>query len=238
MMNLLLPLLDIVFPRRCVGCGAPVGEPSGHVCWECLSQWAIIRPPFCSICGDPVDGMVAHSYVCGWCVKTRPSFDLARSAARYRGPLKDLVHKLKYSGSTFIERDLAPLLQACAQAHFPCAEIDAVTFVPLHPTRERERTYNQSHLLAKGLAHGLLKPVAARCLIRTRPTATQTDLTAHERMMNMQGAFAAREPAWLEGRTLLLVDDVMTTGATVNECAKALKGGGAARVFVATVARG
>ena len=237
-MGALVSLLDIVFPRHCVGCGVSVGDAAGHICWDCLSQLAVIHPPFCRICGDPVDGMVEHAFVCGWCEKNSPAFDLARSAARYRGVLKDLVHKLKYGAATYVEKDLAMLLCACAQTHFPCDAIDAVTFVPLHPTRERDRTYNQSHLLARGLARRLRKPLADRCLIRTRATATQTELTAHERTMNMKGAFAARNPAWLEGRTLLLVDDVMTTGATVNECAKALKDGGAARVFVVTVARG
>ena len=235
--ELLGALLDIAMPRHCAGCGSPMSDKPGHLCWDCLAQLPIIQPPYCAICGDPVDGAIEHEYACAWCTRRRPAFELARSAARYRGALKDILHRFKYSHATFVEDDLVSLLSGCARAHFPCSDVDVVTFVPLHRRKERERTYNQARLLASGLARELGKPMAA-CALRVRSTSTQTHLTAEQRAANVKNAFLAREPAWLDGRTVLLVDDVMTTGATVNECARALKDGGAARVFVATVARG
>jgi ComF family protein len=116
--------------------------------------------------------------------------------------------------------------------------LDAIAYVPLAARKERERTYNQSRLLAQELGHRLQVTVAHRTLRRVRYTATQTHLHAGERAANVRGAFMVRAPSWVEGRSLLLVDDVMTTGATLRECARALKGAGAYRVFVVTVARG
>jgi ComF family protein len=198
----------------------------------------MVEPPFCARCGDPVEGAVAHAYVCSWCVDRAPHFDLARSAARYHGTLQAILQQFKYGAATHLRRDLAGLLQACVQTHYGREHFDAVAFVPLHHRKERERTYNQSRLLAGELARGLRLPVAWRCLVRSKATATQTRLSAADRAENVRNAFRVREPAWVEGRRLLLVDDVMTTGATVNECARMLKQAGAARVCVATVGRG
>jgi ComF family protein len=137
-----------------------------------------------------------------------------------------------------LSRDLADFLEACWRTHFNGADLDAVTFVPLFPRKQRERTYNQSHLLAAELAPRLRCPLLTRCLRRVRYTATQTHLSMDERAANVRGAFAVSDPDWVAGRNLLLVDDVMTTGATVSECARVLKEAGAGRVYVITVARG
>jgi ComF family protein len=230
--------LDVAFPRRCAACGAPVRDRPGYLCWDCFVQIPMIVPPFCRTCGDPMDGAVDMACDCHACLTRKPSFDLARSAARYRGPLKDIIHRFKYSVATFVAADLVALLEACVRTHFAACEIDAVASVPLHCVRERERTYNQSGILAVRLARRLGWPLAARAVVRRRPTATQTTFSAAERRANVRDAFEPRHLEWLEGRRILLVDDVMTTGATVDECARALKDGGAARVYVVTVARG
>jgi ComF family protein len=231
-------LLDLVYPRTCAGCGAAVGPGLRYLCWECMAATPWIRDPFCALCGDPVDGRVGHEYTCAWCVERRPRFDGARSAVRYRGPLREALHVFKYQLGTHLAPDLVTMLSACVRTHFARVPFDAVTFVPLHPRKERERTYNQARILARGVARALDLPLLAGCLRRARDTVAQADLTASERRRNVRLAFEAGERAWLEGRTLLLVDDVMTTGATVDECARALKKGGAAGVYVATVARG
>jgi ComF family protein len=163
---------------------------------------------------------------------------MARSAVRFRGGIKDVLHRFKYSAATHVSRDLAVLLQACVRAHYGHAFIDAVAYVPLHAAKQRERTYNQAGLLAADLARLMRRPLAERCLERTRDTATQTRLSARERARNVRGAFVVRHPAWVQGRHLLLVDDVMTTGATVAACSRVLKEAGAASVHVVTVARG
>jgi ComF family protein len=175
--------------------------------------------------------------MCSVCVDHPPQFDRARSAARYRDALKAILQQFKYSAATHLSRDLAVLLHACVRACYGGEVFDAVAFVPLHAGKERARTYNQSALLAGDLARLLDKPLARRCAVRVRSTATQTHLTARERVRNVRGAFQAMNEAWIEGRRLLLVDDVMTTGATAGACAAALRRAGAAYVAVLTLAR-
>ena len=198
----------------------------------------LVVHPFCRQCGDPVDGAVEGEYTCSWCRRTRPNFDAARSAVRYRGGLRRAIHALKYEKAVCLAADLVPLLEACVRTQYARVHFDAVTAVPLYPKRERERSYNQSALLSRGLARALGMQSFSRCLQRVKPTATQTNLTARQRMKNVHNAFAVSNAEWIEGRTLLLVDDVMTTGATVAETSRALKKAGAAGVYVATVARG
>jgi ComF family protein len=231
-------VLDLVFPRECAGCGAPAGRDARHFCWDCLAQLEFITDRFCSLCGDPVDGMVENEFTCAACHDRKPHFDRARSVARYRGHLRDALQTFKYNHATHLSVDFVPLLAGCVKANWDERAFDAVTFVPLYPRRERERTYNQAALLAGGLARALDVPLLGGCLRRMRPTATQTNLSAPQRRKNIHGAFVAEKKRWIEGRSLLLVDDIMTTGATVDECAKILKKGGAAKVYVVTVARG
>jgi ComF family protein len=231
-------LLDVAFPRACAACGGPVGHEAQHVCWSCLGRLDLIQAPYCELCGDPYDGAIQHEFRCAFCVDHRPRFERARSAARYRGPLRPLLHAFKYDGASHLAPDLANLLHACVQVHYGSERFDAVTCVPLHPVKERSRTYNQAHLLAAELARRMGLPLLPRCLQRVRATATQTHLSAAARTRNVRNAFAAAQPQWIQGRCLLLVDDVMTTGATVAEAARALRSAGAARVFVATVGRG
>jgi ComF family protein len=236
--RLLRGIADIVYPRRCAGCRGDVADAPGHVCPDCMLGLTVVEPPYCGRCGDPAEGRIEHAYTCAWCLSVKPAFERARSAVRYRGAIQPILHEFKYGRGTHLGRDLGALLEPCVRAHFRDAEIDVVSSVPLHATKERERSYNQSAILARDLARRLGKPLARRAAVRVRPTATQTHLTAAERRANMRGAFEARSPEWIEGRRILLVDDVMTTGATVDECSRALMAGGAAAVHVVTVARG
>ncbi|MEI8121701.1 MAG: ComF family protein [bacterium] len=232
------PLLDLVWPRACEICGRPAGEAARYFCWDCLSTLPIIELPHCSRCGDPVEGAITRDYVCSFCVDREPHFDLARSAIRFKGGVRDVLHRFKYSHATYLNRDLATLLHACVRTHYSRKRFDAVTFVPLHPIKERSRTYNQARLLAGHLAKLMDVPLARGCLRRIRETGTQTHLNLRQRARNVEGAFVAHYPEWIEGRSFLLVDDVMTTGATVSEISRVLKDAGAADVCVVTVARG
>jgi ComF family protein len=229
---------DILYPRSCAGCGGESPSASGNLCWECRSDIMPVHPPYCSLCGDPVGGRIDHEYVCHFCSSVNPSFDLARSAAHYTGPVAEMLKCFKYKRATWLAPDLATLLAAVADRHFDLDRIDVVTFVPLHRSRQRVREYNQSALLARELAKRIGRRYMNGIIFRHRKTPSQTSLTAQQRISNVKGSFKIRNESWLEGRRLLLVDDVMTTGATVNECAKTLKAGGAASVYVATVARG
>lgn len=231
-------LMDVIFPRACAGCGHAVTEPCGHLCWDCLARLEWIHSPFCRICGDPIEGEVSLPVVCAGCAARQPAFDRARSVARFRGVLRTILHDFKYRGATWLSRDLVNLLRVCYETYFARAGLDTVTYVPLYSARERERSYNQAFLLAQGLAAVCPSLVLRACLRRVRPTPSQTHLTAGERLANVKSMFSIQTPKNTEGRRILLVDDVMTTGATVNECARMLKTAGAELVGVLTVGRG
>ncbi len=230
--------LDLLWPRVCEGCGGSVSGLSRYLCWDCMASLPLIEAPFCARCGDPVEGAISQSFICSACVDREPAFEQARSAVRFRGGVKDVLHRFKYSAATHVSRDLATLLHACVRTHFGRECLDAVTYVPLHAAKQRARTYNQARLLAGDLAKLMRVPLADGCLDRERHTATQTRLSARERVQNVRGAFVSRNGSWIHGRRFLLVDDVMTTGATVAECSRVLKEAGAAGVWVVTVARG
>ncbi len=229
--------LDLLYPRVCAACGG-ASEGGCYLCWECLAQVPFIRDPYCSLCGDPFEGAVAHDFVCSWCLKYEPEFDLARSAVRYRGSVAKLLQQFKYGNGTHLAHDVSLLLEGCVRAHMLREGIDAIAYVPLHPRKARSRSYNQARLLAEYLSRRLKVPIERNALRRVRWTSTQTRLHADARRANVMGAFRCPIPDWVDGRRWLLVDDVMTTGATVDACAGVLKEHGARRVVIATVARG
>lgn len=231
-------LLDVVWPRVCEGCSQPIEGAPGHICWECRAGLPLIERPYCSHCGDPVEGAISRDYRCAFCVDRAPAFTKARSAVRFRGVVPGLLHRFKYGAATHLAPDLAGWLEACVRTEYPGELFDAIAFVPLHPVRLRVRTYNQAALLAEALSARLRVPVAVGCLRRLRNTETQTHLSARQRAANVRGAFTVRHPRWVEGRRFLAIDDVMTTGATLAEVAGVLKAAGAVSVHVATVARG
>jgi len=231
-------LMDILYPRRCVGCGVSSPGTFRYICWDCWTDAPLVEPPFCSLCGDPVAGAVEHGFICYSCSANKPAFDAARSAARYDGVAGESLRQLKYEKALWLAPDMAELLHRCLLAEYPGRRFDFIVPVPLHHVRRRGRGYNQSAILAKELSRRMDCPVQPGMLRRIRPTATQTNLTAADRLSNVASAFQYGRREWLAGRRILLVDDVMTTGATVDACAKTLKKGGAESVHVVTVARG
>ena len=197
----------------------------------------------CAVCGktlltdEAAFGTAAP--VCHGCRTRRPAFDLARSAAAFQGPVRQLVHGLKYRHGFRLAEPLAELLHGCFLAHFAAERPDLVCAVPLHRARRHRRGYNQSELLARLLARRLALPFAPGLLRRVRDTPTQTRMDARQRRDNMAGAFRVpeeRAPA-AYGKCVVLVDDVMTTGATFGAAAAALREAGAGRVLCLSVAR-
>jgi ComF family protein len=230
--------LDMLYPRRCVDCGVSSPSAFRYMCWDCWSDAVKVEAPFCERCGDPVAGAVEHTYVCYSCSARKPAFDAARSAARYDGAIAEALRLLKYEKAMWLAPDLAKLMHGCLEAEYSGMTFDLVVPVPLHHVRRRERGYNQSAVLARELGRLLMRPARDGAVRRVRPTATQTNLTAKERLSNVTGAFKHGRTVRLAGRHVLLIDDVMTTGATVNACAAALRKGGAASIHVITAARG
>ncbi|HEY5653067.1 MAG TPA: ComF family protein [Pontiella sp.] len=231
-------LLDIFYPRNCIGCGFSEPEAFRYFCWDCWSDCTKIEVPFCRLCGDPVVGTIEHDYTCYSCSAEVPAFDSARSATRYDGVVGEALRQLKYEKALWLVPDLAELLAKSLKAEYPDQPFDWVVPVPLHHVRRRERGYNQSALLGEELGRRIQCKFMPRALRRIRATITQTNLTAPQRLSNVNGAFEYGKAKRLAGKRVLLIDDVMTTGATVNACAKALKKGGALSVCVLTVARG
>ena len=166
-----------------------------------------------------------------------PHYACARSALLYEGPVGQLVQDFKFHRATWLCEDLVDLLEGAVRAKFAFPEIDVVVPVPLHPNRLRERGYNQSALLAQALAQRLNRRFDDASLIRTLDTEHQARLSGDARQNNLRNAFSVVRPPWVRGRTVLLVDDVMTTGTTLSQCAAPLVKAGAARVWCATLAR-
>lgn len=235
-------MASLVWPRTCAGCGSPCAGP---VCETCRGSVSPRRPGRdCAVCGktilatDAAAGTAAP--VCAKCRAKRPAFDAARSAVDYVGPVREIVQSLKYRGARDAAPWMADWMLGCVAANWPGERFDAVVPVPLFPGRETKRGYNQAALLAEVIAAGLGAPVAHRLLFRVRDTGTQTRLGAAKRRDNVAGAFAVRAGREAEayGKRLLVVDDVMTTGATLDAASAALRAAGAGRVLALSFARG
>lgn len=231
--------LDFLLPTSCSYCRSRVGSsPVPFFCAACWSDFSLIQGPVCPQCGRPFDSSEALAYspahLCGSCRQAPPQYDQALSAGQFEGPLREAVHVFKYRPCRALGSHLGAWM---AGAILLEPVIDAVMPVPLHSTRLRERGFNQALLLAHALckAHGLT--LSFDNLNRIRPTRPQVELSGEERVANVAGAFALRRPGEVSGRTVLLIDDVHTTGATLNECARVLKKAGAARVMALTLAR-
>lgn len=231
---MLKALVDIVFPPMCLLCGER--SPEKGFCDGCggLLEKERINSPLCIVCGTPFLSTKGVDHACGRCVEEPPFFTSARSAFVFEGKVLDAVHKLKYGGDTVLAGPLAALVRA-SHLHLPQG-LSMVVPVPLHPGRLRERGFNQSLLIARELSRAYALPLVYDRLRRARDTGQQVGLKAAERKNNVSGAFTIDDGGFFKGRKVLLVDDVITTGATLNECAKVLKKAGA-EVTAITVAR-
>jgi ComF family protein len=236
-------LLSLLYPETCQICEAARARPEeGFVCPDCRSRPGairFIRPPFCRRCGLPFDGALTTEFTCTNCHDVALHFTAARSATIATGLVRDVIHRFKYQRQVWFEPLLVDLLLSGLRpwlADHP--GWDALVPVPLHPQREREREFNQSQRLAVAVSRAIGLPCWSRVLRRRRATETQTALSRDERAANMRKAFAINGRFPLNGKHVILLDDVFTTGATTSACARVLRAAGAAEVMVWTVARG
>ncbi len=231
--------LGLVYPEICQLCHRHrAAARDGFVCAHCWSQVRFIRPPFCERCGLPFPGDLTTRFECTNCRELELHFSSARSAVVARTVVLEAIHRFKYSRALWFENFLADLLVREAAPVLREQKWDFLVPVPLHPLKQREREFNQAALLAAHLSRATNIPMDEHILRRVHPTATQTLLTREQRAANMKNAFAVRPGLRLDGRRLVIVDDVFTTGATTSVCAAGLRAAGAADVCVWTVARG
>jgi ComF family protein len=231
--------LELVFPADCAVCkgGREPGNRS-MLCGKCRGELRPLQRPFCERCSLPFDGAAGASFRCAHCADKVFAFERAVCACRLTGVARDCIHRFKYNGALWLGPELADLLIAAARERIEWGKVDCVVPVPLFRTREREREFNQAEWFAQRLVRALPAALSAGNLWRTRDTETQAFLNAAERTENVRGAFAVRRPAELLRRRAVVVDDVFTTGATTNECARVLRAAGAASVMVLTLGRG
>jgi len=234
----LLWLLNLLFPKECAACGVSLAfDNPDYLCSACLGGLVRIAPPFCSVCGRPICGAVRPPVVCRRCRAEAPSYDRARAAFVFQGPAHTFVLKYKYGSCPYLASPAVRWMKAAGDGALSWGDYDRLVAVPLHHRKARERGFNQSFLLAGGLSRLCGVTLDRRHLRRRRYTETQTRLDLAARGRNIRGAFRVSEPGYFRGRSILLVDDVLTTGFTVNECARVLKDDGAKRVDVLTLAR-
>lgn len=228
--------LDILCPASCLVCGIRQSSSEQFFCKTCSPRIHLIEEPFCVCCGQPFPNAAGGNHLCAVCLKSPWYFTAARAVFQYNEPIARLVHLFKYQGRTSglsLFRTAGQISGALPEM----ADLDLILPVPLHPKRLRERSFNQALLLARTFFPHHKQKISPTQLVRTRWTLPQTALSGRARRKNVKGAFAVQDPRQLKGKRVLLVDDVLTTGATVNECARVLVRAGAEEVRVLTLAR-
>ncbi len=238
-----LPKLDgigaiasLLYPAVCTICGANV-RAGEYLCDRCEAKTARIIAPFCQKCSEPFEGAITGTFTCANCAHRAIHFDAAVAAYRSRGIVRQIVHDFKYGRQIYLRHLMARWLYAALDdERLRGRRFNIIIPVPLHPTRQRERGFNQATLLAE-LLSAEIQIQCKPALERIRYTTTQTALDRAGRMENLHNAFRLRKNTNVRGLRVLLIDDVLTTGSTLSECARVLKGAGAISVHAATAAR-
>jgi len=239
--GLLRGLKDLIYPNCCLVCKNRI-SPAGQqqlICGGCLDKVEQNLPPFCANCGRHLALQDLEKNTCPSCSRCETNFyfDRAFSPCKYTGTVKKLIHEFKYSGKDYLGKPLGKLMHAFIRDYqLPIEYLDFLVPIPLHKSRQREREFNQAEILSYEVAREFDKKILANGLIRIKPTKTQTELTFRERCQNVEKSFAVTKPELIKGTNLLLIDDVLTTGATSSEAAKCLKEAGAKKVLLLTLA--
>jgi ComF family protein len=231
-------LLDTVFPRTCVQCGRFLyGVEAGvFTCEDCWRAYPLVKDPVCEQCGIPFYGKISHRRKCADCQATPPAFLQARSLFLYRETGARLVHCLKYERGSWLQPEATALIRSGSQwGDF--FRHSVLVPVPLHFRKQQARGYNQAEIIARAIREAVPTATIDRCLRRIRATPSQTFLSREERRRNMKGAFSCVRPPGYSGR-IILVDDVLTTGATLNAAVQALRVAGLGEIYAFTLAHG
>lgn len=231
-------LLHVLLPKTCFSCGADLKFASSEpLCPACEKELRTPGKLICRRCGVPLKDGGAHCYRCRGGKADEFKCKIIRSALLFNPACRSLVHAFKYSGYTHLARYMGRRMLLDFKTYPELADADVLVPVPLHAKKLRRRGYNQSELLARAFARETGLACDCSCLMRRRDTPSQTHLNRAGRLANMTGAFTCVLPECVKGKTVLLVDDVATTGATLEGCAQALKAAGARRVLAYTFSR-
>ncbi|MDD5596266.1 MAG: ComF family protein [Candidatus Omnitrophica bacterium] len=232
-------LTDLIYPKKCLACSNKLGYESTDIfiCAPCNKAIKKNLPPFCLSCGRHLERISFVKNICPDCQRTKLHFDRAFSPCRYEGTIKELIHEFKYKGKDYLGKPLSKIMADFIREYsLPIDYLDSIVPVPLHKLKLREREFNQAQLLSNHIAKTFNKEMLEASLIRKRHTKTQADLERDLRLSNVMDSFAVVKEEKVRGKNILLVDDVLTTGATCSEAAKTLKNAGAKIVFVLTLA--
>lgn len=236
-----LDVLNLIYPPVCVICNGKLNgrEARDHLCECCFRSIKRNLPPYCGQCGRSLANLADSVKICRECREKTFYYDMARSCYLYDGLARQLIHLLKYSGKLSLEHIFCSSMNRFLRDNpAVTAGVDAVIAVPLHHARFREREFNQAALLANAICAEFGFVNLSGCLERAVATRQQSELDRDQRQKNVEGAFRVTRHSRLHGSNLLLVDDLITTGSTLNECAKALKAAGALKINCVTFARG
>src|SRR6478609_3429606 len=234
--ELLQSAVSLLYPPVCTICGKSI-RAGEYLCDQCETKVTRIVAPFCQTCSEPFEGSITGAFSCANCAHRTIYFDAAVAAYRGRGIVRDVIHEFKYNRQIHLRHLVARWLRAALDdERLRDCHFDVIVPVPLHPARQRERGFNQASLLAELLSAQTSIP-CRHLLKRIRYTTTQTALDRSERMENLHNAFRLRKNVDVRGLQVLLIDDVLTTGSTLSECARVLKRAGAESVHAATAAR-
>lgn len=236
--RVLIPLLDFFFPCKCKICNGPLNDAK-WVCKECILRIKPINTPFCTRCGLPLSPsfLEVEEAFCKECRTYPRYFYQARYTAFYEGVMKECIHLFKYERKISLAKPLGELMVRLIKWQWDGIDFDLIVPVPLHSRRKRERGFNQAELLAQRIKELLSLPIDIDNLIRTRFTQSQTTLSRRERLRNVRFAFKIRDRGVFDKKMVLLIDDIFTTGATINECARVLKEAGSREVYALALAR-
>lgn len=228
---------DFFFPPQCLLCKISfTPENSRYFCNKCYDGFSFIKSPVCEKCGLPFQTQEGEDHLCGQCITGKHFFDNARSLGTYNGTLRKALHGFKYNERSLLSKPLAHMFAEYEGSLLNQKKYDAIVPVPLHPKRLRRRGYNQALILAKAAGKTWDIKVDTRSLERIKWTTPQTVLSKNERQKIIRGSFNCC-PEKIKDKNLLIVDDIYTSGSTVNECARILKKNGALKVDVLTFAR-
>lgn len=232
--NVVSSVINLLFPPHCIICGAGITSEA-QLCLECKSQIPFIVSPTCSCCGEVFPVNTGENHLCGRCLKKRPSYHQVLSLTEYEEPIITILHRLKYAGDTSGLAVIRYCIQESSVQLFN--NVDVVIPVPLHLKRLRKRGFNQALLLARELFCERNTIIQSDILQRVKNTPSQTFLSRKEREGNLRKAFVVEHQERVRGKCVCLVDDVLTTGATIEECSKMLVKAGASEVVVVVFTR-